>query len=76
MSTITVFVKILYITVVVFAVVGVVIADSDIAITLILVVDSAIAGVLVCLLLLLPLLLRSSLLILFCKRNSFLNLVI
>ena len=58
------------IAVVVFAVAGVVIADSDVAMALILVVDSVIAGVLVYLLLLFPLLLRSSLLILFCKRNT------
>ena len=49
---------------------GVVIADSDNAIAHILVVDSVIAGVLVYFLLLFPLLLRSSLLTLFCKRNK------
>ena len=57
------------IAVVFFAVAGVVIADSDVAMALILVVDSVTAGVLVYLLLLFPLLLRSLLLILFCKRN-------
>lgn len=52
------------IAVVVLAVAGVVIADSDVDITLILAVDSLITGVLVYLLLLFPLLLRSLLLIL------------
>lgn len=64
------------IAVVNFAASGVATADSDVAIALILVADSVIARVLVYLLLLFPLLLRSSLLILFCKRNSFLNLLI
>ena len=59
-----------------FAVAGVVIGDSDNAIAHIVVADSVIAGVLVYFLLLFPLLLRSSVLILFCKRNSFLNLLI
>ena len=59
------------IAVVVFVVDGVVISDSDVAIAHILVVDSVIAGVLVYFLLLFPLLLRLSLLILFCKRSSF-----
>ena len=58
------------IAVVVFVVDGVVISDSDVAITHILVVDSVIAGVLVYFLLF-PLLLRLTLLILFCKRSSF-----
>ena len=52
------------IAVVVLAVAGVVMADSDVDITLILAVDSLITGVLVYLLLLFPLLLRSLLLIL------------
>ena len=55
------------IAVVVFVVDGVAISDSDVAIAHILVVDSVIAGVLVYFLLLFPLLLRLSLLILFCK---------
>ena len=59
------------IAVVVFVVDGVVISDPDVAIARILVVDSVIAGVLVYFLLLFPLLLRLSLLILFCKRSSF-----
>ena len=71
--TVTV-VIIVTIAVVVFAVAGVVIANSDVAFALILVVDSVIAGVLVYFLLLFPLLLRSSWLIFFCKRNSFLIL--
>ena len=53
-----------------FAAAGFVIADSDVAIALILIADSVIAGVLVYLLLLWP-----SLLILFCKKNRFLNLL-
>ena len=58
------------IAVVVFVVDGVAISDSDVAIAHILVVDSVIAGVLVYFLLF-PLLLRLTLLILFCKRSSF-----
>ena len=58
------------IAVVIFAIAVVFIADSDVAMALILVFDSVIARVLVYLLLLFPLLLRSSLLTLFCKRNT------